>query len=142
MKISFYLSSLFFLGVLFLIGCKTYQNLEDIKPRYSGEANYGELAISDFSKLNPGDELIIQTKKGDQYFMDFRQMKDGPILVGEAWSFNLKEIDSPVIVEIPISEIANVEVKRINTPLTIFLPVLVGGALFLVILGASLSNAL
>ena len=114
----FLLLSLFF-------SCKTYRNVENIRPYTDRTERLDGIAPEEMDKLNPGDQLAIRMLDGKSHRFTYVQTLDGIVYGTYGRDKNPKSI------EIPLAEVQDVRVKRINWYLTSTIPLQVLGAVLL-----------
>lgn len=126
------LSLFYFLAIaLFLSSCKVYRNVENLEPSSSKEERAGEFVIKSLAKLVEGDKILVNTKSGETYFMYYDRLNNSK-LEGTLWLLNGDKISPTKTVEIPISEIEEVKVKKFSpaATLAIALAVLINVGLY------------
>jgi hypothetical protein len=105
------MKNLRFLGIIFLVmmlshSCKTYKNLEKVKPK-SESASLAD----GLQKLKPGDRIKVFVKNGDFMNLEFISFDEREIK-----GIHIKEFAG---ISILIKDIYQVKVKKTNWPVTI-----------------------
>jgi hypothetical protein len=114
-----------FLCLLLMFSCKTYRNVENIRPSSEGSSRDEGVSLKEMEKLNPGDQLAVRMIDGKSHRFVYVQTLDGVVYGTYGRDKNLRTI------EIPLAEIKDVKVKRINWYLTSTIPIQVLAAFFL-----------
>lgn len=122
---------LFLFLILVFSSCKTYRNVENLKPKTSKDKTEVRIDRTSIDKLIPGDEIIVNTVEGFTYNMIFR-IRDGIYLVGNVQKVNSEKLPKPEALRIPIEEIETLKVKRVSPAATTVAGVLGAAALFFV----------
>ncbi|WP_026950099.1 hypothetical protein [Algoriphagus mannitolivorans] len=103
------------LGIIF--SCKTYRNVENLKPAVSKEIQEGPFVKESLSKLNEGDKVIVYLITGEKYYLNYKQI-NGKDLVGIIGKLNKEKIEPNQRLEIPIDHIEKVYVYRFSAAAT------------------------
>ncbi|MCL6261483.1 hypothetical protein M3O96_20455 [Aquiflexum sp. TKW24L] len=107
MKINRLLSLLILLTALGT-SCKTYKNLEKVKPKTESASMAEQL-----QKLKPGDRIKVYVKNGDFMNLEFSSFDEREIK-----GIHIKEF-ARIPISIMIEDIYQVKVKKTNWPVTI-----------------------
>lgn len=125
------LAILCFLVFAILLGsCKAYRDVENLSPRVSKEIKAGPFEKSTLNKLVEGDQVIVKTLDGKMYYITFKEIK------GNSLNGSVSKIDDKVYtlkenIDIPVSDIENLLVKRESVAATAPVAVLIAmGILF------------
>lgn len=111
--------------LLLLLGsCKGYRDVENLSPRVSKEIKAGPFEKSTLNKLVEGDEVIVKTLDGKMYYLTFKQV-NGENLNGTVSKIDDKILEPKQNMEIPVSEIENLQVWRKSIAATAPVAVLV-----------------
>lgn len=110
--------------------CKVYRDVENLRPKVSREAKAGPFDESSLGKLIEGDLVIVKTLTGKEFKLTFTE------IVGGSLSGIASKIDDKILipkekVEIPISDIENLNVRRVSPAATV--PIVIFGALGIII---------
>lgn len=99
-----------------------------------------EFYMSELYRIKEGNEVFIEKKNGQHLYMFFKEFKDG-VVYGDAWgSIKNEPKSSTEKVEIPISEIEKIEVKKFNSKRTGLLFITVGVGFLAVIIISYATN--
>jgi hypothetical protein len=101
---------------LLLFSCKTYRNVENIRPYNDRSHRQDGISLEDMDKLNAGDLLAVRMMDGKSHRFAYVQTLDGRVYGTYGRDKNPKNI------EIPLEEIKDIRVKRINWYLTSTIP--------------------
>jgi hypothetical protein len=101
---------------LLLFSCKTYRNVDNIRPYNDRSLRRDGISLADMEKLNPGDLLSVRMMDGKSHRFAYVQTLDS-IVYG---TFGRDK--NPKTIEIPLEQIKDVRVKRINWYLTSTIP--------------------
>lgn len=114
------------------ISCKSYRNVEKLKPFMERDQEGYFVAEKEFSKIKKKEKILVELVDGKKYYMYYDSFPD-KILCGFVWKdFRSSiKIDSYNI-EIPHNKIKNLRILRPNAGLTIPLGIL--GVTFLIAL--------
>lgn len=113
-----------------LASCKVYRDVENLSPKVSKEAKAGPFDESSLDKLIEGDLVIVKTLSGKELRLTFSEIKGGN-LRGIASKIDNKILIPKENVEISISEIENLNVRRVSPAATV--PLAIFGALGIII---------
>jgi len=122
MKKTYYLLLLLIFPQLFLGGCKAYRNVENLKPKEAKVEGFNQASLN---KLVEGDNILVIDKTGKAYHINFKQI-DGQNLLGLVSKINGKKIQPSEEIDIPISMIDELKVKRFSPGATIALGIALG----------------
>ena len=101
-----------------MFSCKMYRDIENINPKTSKEAKAGPFDKASLTKLEPGEKVIVHTLSGFKYQMTFSNLSEDN-LVGSAQKVNKSKVIGEEVVEIPLSEIESMYVRRKSAGVTI-----------------------
>lgn len=103
------------------ISCKSFRNVEKIKPSLKAEYEEGKFNPKELGKLRMGDLISVQTNKA-MYVMRFKNIESGEVKgLLETNPLTQKRLSKTERYEIgiPISEIEIVKVSKFNAPATV-----------------------
>jgi hypothetical protein len=124
-----------FIGImLFTVSCKSYRNVEKLKPFMERDQEGNYVAEKEFSKIKKEEKILVELVDGKSYYMNYGSFAD-KILQGKVWrDFRNSGKIEPYTIEIPHDKIKNVKILRPNVGLTIGIPLGILGLTFLVTL--------
>jgi hypothetical protein len=108
-------------GLLLLIlfpSCKTYRNVENLKPSIPLAQRTEVFDITSLEKLIEGDRIIIQSKNNKLYHAYFKLVQ-GEMLMGTLWKEDSKKLYSPQAFQLQLSKIEHLKVLRVSAAATI-----------------------
>jgi hypothetical protein len=93
-----------------------------------------EIFYSDLYKIKVGEKILLEMKNGDLDYMYFREFRNGN-LYGQSWGSKKNNKNLPTrVVEIPVTEVRKVKVRRLNAPATAAFVVGTSGAIIGILL--------
>lgn len=106
-------------------GCKAYRDIENLKPKYPEEEKGNDFSLISLKKLVEGDRLSVKLKTGREYHLTYHQLNEENIK-GTVSKIDGKKVETPEEIEIPVSLIEEMKVKRYSPGATIGLSIFVG----------------
>jgi hypothetical protein len=124
MKTRYDIRGLNLIIVLFclLLGCKSYRDIEDIKPK-SKRPNEGYFVKeSGLDKINKGEKILVELVSGEKFYMNYLSFSNN-VLYGTVWKYQNASVKvEPFDHGIPLAEIKLVKVWRNDFWLTLSIP--------------------
>ena len=119
--------------ILLIAGCKTYRNVEKLKPitKHNQEGYY--VAESEFGKIKKEEKILVELTDGKEYYLKYISYSE-KILHGKVRKDDKTSmiINEPFDLQIPLEKIKNVRVWKPNTALTIGIPLGILGVTVLI----------
>jgi hypothetical protein len=126
--------NLFLVFMFMTAGCKSYRNVEKLKPFMERDQEGNYVAEKEFSKIKKEEKILVELVDGKNFYLRYVSFSE-KILRGKVWKddITMSEIE-PYNIIIPLEEIKNVRVWRPNAALTIGIPLGIFGVTFLIAL--------
>ena len=104
------------------VSCKSYRNVEKLKPFMERDQGGYYVAEKEFGKIKKEEKILVELVDGKRYYLYYGSFSD-KILLGEVWrDFTSSVKIDRYQIEIPQEKIKNVKVLRPNPGLTIGIP--------------------
>jgi hypothetical protein len=125
-------------------GCQSYRNVENLKPRSAVPKQEGMVATGEFNKIKKRDKIIVWA--GERaYYIEYDYITDGQ-LKGKLWKDPVtgQKISPKNQYEmtIPLHEISELKVYRLNTWLNVSYLVATTGIFYLILINMNMGFAL
>jgi len=104
------------------VGCKSYRDIEDIKPKSERPTEGYFVKESGLDKINKGEKILVELVSGEKFYMNYLSFSNN-VLYGTVWKYQKASVKvEPFDHGIPFGEIKFVKVWRNDFWLTSTIP--------------------